>query len=81
MGLANTSLVTAAEELRKGTILSTDQRDSQTYCWKNPHFFTSLLTPYNFDMNELITLSSRKLQSAVIKLTRWANQFLRERYA
>lgn len=45
MDLADASLVIAAEELGNGAILSTDQRDFQTYRWKNHHPFTNLLTP------------------------------------
>jgi uncharacterized protein len=45
MDLADASLVIAAEELGNGAILSTDQRDFQTYRWKNHHPFTNLLAP------------------------------------
>ena len=45
MDLADASLVIAAEELGNGQILSTDQRDFNTYRWKNHHPFENLLLP------------------------------------
>jgi len=45
MDLADASLVILAEELGHGRILSTDQRDFQTYRWKNHHPFENLLIP------------------------------------
>lgn len=43
MDLADASLVLLAEYLGHGRILSTDQRDFQTYRWKNTQPFTNLL--------------------------------------
>lgn len=43
MDLADASLVVAAEALDSGRILSTDQRDFQTYRWKNRKPFKNLL--------------------------------------
>jgi predicted nucleic acid-binding protein len=43
MDLADASLVILAEELGHGNILSTDQRDFQTYRWKHHHPFRNLL--------------------------------------
>jgi hypothetical protein len=43
MDLADASLVIAAEELASGDILSTDQRDFETYRWKNQKPFRNLL--------------------------------------
>ena len=48
MDLADASLVILAEELGDGRILSTDQRDFQTYRWKNTYPFQNIL----FDANE-----------------------------
>jgi uncharacterized protein len=45
MDLADASLVILAEELGHGRILSTDQRDFNTYCWKNHEPFENLLLP------------------------------------
>lgn len=45
MDLADASLVLLAEELGHGRILSTDQRDFQTYRWKNYEPFENLLLP------------------------------------
>jgi predicted nucleic acid-binding protein len=45
MDLADASLILLAEHLGHGRILSTDQRDFQTYRWKNHHPFTNLLFP------------------------------------
>ena len=45
MDLADASLVIAAEELGHGRILSTDQRDFETYRWKNHYPFENLLIP------------------------------------
>lgn len=45
MDFADASLVIAAEELGHGRILSTDQRDFETYRWKNHHPFQNLLIP------------------------------------
>jgi predicted nucleic acid-binding protein len=45
MDLADASLVILAEELGHGRILSTDQRDFKTYCWKNHKPFQNLLLP------------------------------------
>jgi predicted nucleic acid-binding protein len=42
MDLADASLVVLAEELGHGRILSTDQRDFQTYRWKSRHPFQNL---------------------------------------
>lgn len=44
MDLADASLVLLAEELGHGRILSTDQRDFQTYRWKQRAPFENLLT-------------------------------------
>ncbi|MDM8564848.1 PIN domain-containing protein [Candidatus Halobeggiatoa sp. HSG11] len=43
MDLADASLVILAEELGNGQILSTDQRDFQTYRWKNTYPFHNIL--------------------------------------
>ncbi len=43
MDLADASLVVLAESLGTGRILSTDQRDFQTYRWKNRQPFENLL--------------------------------------
>jgi predicted nucleic acid-binding protein len=43
MDLTDASLVVLAEELGHGRILSTDQRDFETYRWKNHKPFTNLL--------------------------------------
>lgn len=43
MDFADASLVILAEALSHGRILSTDQRDFQTYRWKNRHPFENLL--------------------------------------
>ena len=43
MDLADASLVVAATELEEGRILSTDQRDFNTYRWKNVEPFRNLL--------------------------------------
>ena len=43
MDFADASLVILAEALGHGRILSTDQRDFQTYRWKNRHPFENLL--------------------------------------
>lgn len=43
MDFADASLVILAEHLGHGRILSTDQRDFQTYRWKNHHPFINLL--------------------------------------
>lgn len=43
MDLADASLVLLAEHLGHGRIVSTDQRDFQTYRWKNQHPFRNLL--------------------------------------
>lgn len=43
MDLADASLVILAEEQGDGRILSTDQRDFQTYRWKNTHPFQNIL--------------------------------------
>ena len=45
MDLADASLVVLAEENGKGDILSTDQRDFETYRWKSRHPFRNLLFP------------------------------------
>jgi predicted nucleic acid-binding protein len=45
MDLADASLVLLAEELGHGRILSTDQRDFNTYRWKNHKPFENLLIP------------------------------------
>ena len=45
MDLADASLVILAEELGHGRILSTDQRDFNTYRWKNHEPFENLLLP------------------------------------
>ena len=46
MGLADASLVLLAARSGDGRILSTDQRDFQTYRWKNTEPFTNLLLAY-----------------------------------
>ena len=43
MDLADASLVILAEHLGHGRILSVDQRDFNTYRWKNTHPFQNLL--------------------------------------
>ncbi len=43
MDFADASLVILAEALGHGRILSTDERDFQTYLWKNHHPFNNLL--------------------------------------
>ena len=43
MDLADASLVILAEELGHGRILSVDQRDFNTYRWKNTHPFENLM--------------------------------------
>lgn len=43
MDLADASLVILAEHLGHGRILSVDQRDFNTYRWKNTHPFENLL--------------------------------------
>lgn len=45
MDLADASLVILAEELGHGRILSIDQRDFNSYRWKNHHSFQNLLLP------------------------------------
>jgi predicted nucleic acid-binding protein len=45
MDLADASLVILADELGHGRILSTDQRDFNTYRWKNHEPFENLLIP------------------------------------
>ncbi|MEC8434908.1 MAG: hypothetical protein VXZ27_03640 [SAR324 cluster bacterium] len=45
MDLADASLVLLAEHLGHGRIVSTDERDFQTYRWKQHHPFTNLLLP------------------------------------
>ena len=45
MDLADASLVLLAEELGHGRILSTDQRDFNSYRWKNHKPFENLLLP------------------------------------
>ena len=45
MDLADASLVILAEGLGHGRILSTDQRDFQSYRWKNHEPFENLLLP------------------------------------
>lgn len=44
MDLTDASLVLAAEDLEDGFILSTDQRDFDTYRWKSRYPFRNLLT-------------------------------------
>lgn len=44
MDLADASLVILAEHLGHGRILSTDQRDFNTYRWKNRHPFENLMS-------------------------------------
>ena len=46
MDLADASLVVAATELGEGRILSTDQRDFETYRWKDTQPFHNLLHPF-----------------------------------
>lgn len=46
MDFADASLVMLAEHLGHGRIVSTDQRDFQTYRWKNHHPFHNLLEPF-----------------------------------
>ena len=43
MDLADVSLIILAEKLGHGRILSTDQRDFESYRWKNHHPFQNLL--------------------------------------
>ncbi|WP_228015545.1 PIN domain-containing protein [Leptolyngbya ectocarpi] len=43
MDLADASLVILAEHLGHGRILSVDQRDFNTYRWKNQHPFENLM--------------------------------------
>lgn len=43
--LADVSLIIVAEELGHGDILSTDQRDFNTYRWKNHQPFNNLFKP------------------------------------
>ncbi|MEO0769930.1 MAG: PIN domain-containing protein [Cyanobacteria bacterium J06649_4] len=45
MDLADASLVVLAEHLNDGRILSTDQRDFNTYRWKNREPFENLMFP------------------------------------
>lgn len=45
MDLADASLVILAEHLSDGRILSTDQRDFNTYRWKNREPFENLMFP------------------------------------
>ena len=45
MDLADASLVVAATELGEGRILSTDQRDFDTYRWKTRNRFTTCCAP------------------------------------
>ena len=45
MDLADASMVLLAEALGHGRILSTDQRDFNTYRWKNHQPFENLLLP------------------------------------
>lgn len=45
MDLADASLVLLAEALGEGRIVSTDQRDFDSYRWKNHQPFTNLLLP------------------------------------
>ncbi|MEB4591909.1 hypothetical protein VSS37_13030 [Candidatus Thiothrix sp. Deng01] len=45
MDLADASLVILAEELGHGRILSTDERDFNSYRWKNREPFENLLLP------------------------------------
>jgi predicted nucleic acid-binding protein len=45
MDLADASLVVLAERLGDGRILSTDQRDFESYRWKNTKPFQNLLLP------------------------------------
>ena len=45
MDLAGASLVVAATELGEGRILSTDQRDFETYRWKDTHPVSQPATP------------------------------------
>ena len=49
MDLADASLVMAATELGEGRILSTDQRDFETYRWKDAQPFHNLLRPFAAD--------------------------------
>ena len=49
MDLADASLVVAATELGEGRILSTDQRDFETYRWKDTQPFHNLLRPFAAD--------------------------------
>lgn len=45
MNLADASLVIVAEHLGEGKILSADQRDFNTYRWKNREPFENLMFP------------------------------------
>ena len=45
MDSADASLVVLAEHLEDGRILSTDQRDFNTYRWKNREPFENLMFP------------------------------------
>jgi len=45
MDLANGSLVVLAEGIGHGRIVSTDQRDFNSYRWKNREPFRNLLNP------------------------------------
>ena len=45
MDLADASLVILAEHLDDGRILSADQRDFNTYRWKNREPFENLMFP------------------------------------
>jgi uncharacterized protein len=45
MDLADASLVILAEHLGHGRILSADQRDFNTYRWKNREPFENLMFP------------------------------------
>ncbi len=49
MALADASLVVAATELGDGRILSTAQRDFDTYRWKDTQPFHNLLRPFAAD--------------------------------
>jgi uncharacterized protein len=48
MDLADASLVILAEHLGHGRILSVDQRDFNTYRWKNKHPFENLMFKENY---------------------------------
>lgn len=47
MDLADASLVILAENLGHGRILSVDERDFNTYRWKNTHPFENLILAIN----------------------------------